>query len=260
MKTIEQGEVWKLGEHVLGCGSSTDPVFVDCVMAQLPEGMKVRAIVTDPPYGVAYVEGKRDFNKLAADAHQGGVRAIMNDHIQSESTYAAFTKEYLDAVKDHLAPYNACYLFNSDLMFRALRTGMEAAGFYYSQMLVWVKNTVVVGRKDYLPMHEIIAYGWYGKHKMERSKAKSVLFHPKPSRSALHPTMKPVGLLRKIIPNSTKRGEVVYDPFGGSGSTLIACEHLERRCVMIELDPSYCATIIARWEKLTGKQATLIAK
>ena len=86
---------------------------------------------------------------------------------------------------------------------------------------------------------------------MERSKAKSVIFHPKPASSKLHPTMKPIGLLRKIIPNSTKTGEFIYDPFGGSGSTLIACEHLGRRCIMIELDENYCDIIKQRYEKLT---------
>ncbi len=122
-------------------------------------------------------------------------------------------------------------------------------------MIIWLKNTVVLGRKDYLPMFELIAYGWFGRHKMERSKAKSVIFHPKPSRSKLHPTQKPIGLLRKLIPNSTKIGEYVYDPFLGSGSTIIACEHLGRRCIGIDLDPAYVSTAIARFEKLTGKKA-----
>lgn len=249
---VQFGEIYKLGNHTLGCGSSTDQKFVDSVMKA--HGEKVKVILTDPPYGVAYVEGKADFAKLGKD----NVKKIMNDHIQTEMEYKDFTKEWLEPIKKHLESYNACYIFNSDIMFSALRQGMEEADFYYSQMLIWVKNAVVVGRKDYLPMHEIIAYGWHGRHKMERSKAKSVLFHPKPSKSKLHPTMKPVGLLRKILPNSAKADESVYDPFGGSGSTLIACEHMKRKCVMIELDPEYVATIIARWEKLTGNKAKLV--
>jgi DNA modification methylase len=92
---------------------------------------------------------------------------------------------------------------------------------------------------------------------MERSKAKSVIFYPKPAKSKLHPTMKPIGLLRKLILNSTKMGELIYDPFGGSGSTLIACEHTRRKCAMIELDPEYVATTIQRWEMITGQEATL---
>ena len=175
------------------------------------------------------------------------------------SIKSSYTK-WLDAVKEKLDHYNTCYIFNSDLMFCALRDGLKRAGFYYSQMVIWVKNTVVIGRKDFLPMHELIAYGWYGRHKVERSKAKSVIFHPKPASSKLHPTMKPVGLLRKILPNSTKVGEWVYDPFGGSGSTLMACEHLKRKCIMVELDPLYVSIIIERWEKLTGLKSEIVTK
>jgi DNA modification methylase len=255
MNKIHHGEVWKLGDHVLGCGSATDVDFVAKAAALTGD---VKMILTDPPYGVAYVEGKKDFSKLGAEKKTGGARAIVGDHMQSEKEFADFTTEWLEAVKPFLTGYNTIYIFGADSMLRATRNAMDAAGFYYSQVLVWVKNTVVVGRKDYLPMHEMITYGWYGRHKMERSKAKSVLFHAKPASSKLHPTMKPVGLLRKIIPNGTKTGEVVYDPFGGSGSTLIACEQLGRRCLMLELDPTYAETILSRWEKLTSKQAVKV--
>lgn len=154
--------------------------------------------------------------------------------------------------------YNAYYIFNSDLMYCALRSGILKAGYYYSQMLIWVKNSVVVGRKDYLPQHELVAYGWFKRHKFERSKGKSILFYPRPSKSKLDPTMKPVGLLRKLIENSTKKGELVYEPFMGSGSTLIACEHLRRKCYGVEMSLEYAKTIIARWEKLTGNKAKKI--
>lgn len=250
-KTIQPGEIWKLGDHVLLCGSATEEKAIAELMKHTD---KIRMILTDPPYGVAYVEGKKDFSKLGKE----NVKVIMNDHLQTEEEYALFTQGWLDAVKKYLDSYNACYIFNSDLMFRALRNGIDNAGFYYSQMIIWVKNSVVVGRKDYLPMHEVAAYCWHGRHKMNRPKSKSVIFHPKPSSSKLHPTMKPVGLLRKIIPNNTRQGEWVYDPFGGSGSTLIACEHLGRKCAMVELDPGYCSTIIERWEILTGKEAIKI--
>jgi len=249
---IKQGDIFKLGPHTLGCGSSMDSEFVDKVMEVHKE--KVRVILTDPPYGVAYVEGKKDFAKLGKE----NVKKIQNDHIQTDEEYKIFTSKWLDPIKKHLTPYNAYYIFNSDIMFPSLREGLSMSGFYYSQMLVWVKNTVVVGRKDFLPMHEVIAYGWHGKHKMEQSKAKSVINHPKPAKAKLHPTMKPIGLLRKLIPNSAKVNETIYDPFGGSGSTLIACEHLKRNCVMIELDHEYIATIIERWEILTGAKAKKI--
>jgi DNA modification methylase len=109
-----------------------------------------------------------------------------------------------------------------------------------------------MGRLDYLPQHELVLYGWHGTHEWQRGKDKSVMFAPKPAKSALHPTMKPVSLLRRLILNSTRVGGIVYDPFGGSGSTLIACEHTKRQCVMVEMDPSYCRVIVERWKKLTG--------
>jgi len=107
-------------------------------------------------------------------------------------------------------------------------------------------------------MYELIAYGWFGKHKMERSKSKNMIYYPRPNKSKLHPTQKPVGLLRRIIPDSTKVGDVVYDPFLGSGSTAVACEHLGRKCIGIELDESYVKTAITRLEKLTGTKAVRI--
>lgn len=250
---VQPGQIWKLGKHILACGSSTEEKFIDKATKHLGGG-KVKMILTDPPYGVAYVEGKKDFAKLGKE----NVKIIMNDHLQTEVEYADFTAGWLEPIKPHLASYNACYIFNSDVMFRALRNGIDKAGFYYSQMIIWIKNTVVVGRKDYLPMHEVAAYCWLGRHKMNRPKGKSVLFHPKPASSKLHPTMKPVGLLRKIIPNNTKAGEWIYDPFGGSGSTLIASEHMGRRCLMVELDPGYCDTIIKRWETVSKEKAKII--
>lgn len=247
----QRGDIWKLGDHRLGC---IDSVKED--IAPLFEGAKIRLILTDPPYGVAYVENKRGFKNGAGETSISVDREIQNDQLQSPEEYAAFTQGWLEKVVPHLADYNACYIFNADLMFCALRKGMADAGYYYSQMIIWLKNSVVVGRKDYLPQHELIAYGWHGRHKFERSKSKSIIAYPKPSTSKLHPTMKPVGLMREIILNSTKIGEYVYDCFGGSGSTLIACEQTKRKCIMTEVDPVYCDTIVKRWEKLTGLKAT----
>jgi DNA modification methylase len=140
-------------------------------------------------------------------------------------------------------------------MIFALKNSLDELGCKLAQLLIWVKSQPVVGRLDYLPQHELIAYGWHGTHKFNRSKDKSVLFFPKPSKSVLHPTMKPIGLLRKIILNSSKINGVVFDPFLGSGSTLIACEQTKRRCFGIELDPHYCQVIIDRYTKLTGVEA-----
>ena len=250
---MKQGDIYILGNHRLGCGDSSDPEFVKKVLGD----QKVRSILTDPPYGVAYVENKAHFKKEAAPGAAMD-KPIANDQLQTDEQYRDFTRKWLEAVAPHLASYNQTYIFNSDLMMCALRAGMKEAQFYYSQMIIWIKNSVVVGRKDYLPQHEVIAYGWYGRHKMERAKSKSVIFHPRPAVSRLHPTQKPIGLLRKLLLDSTKIGDIVYDPFGGSGSTLIACEHLQRRCVMVELDAQYCSTIIERWEKISGKKAQKI--
>ena len=249
--TIQQGDIYRIGEHTIACGDALNAAFVSTVVGD----KKVRCILTDPPFGVAYVEGKKDLNqKLGVNS----AKVIAGDQLQTDEEYALFTKTWLEAVKPNLESYNACYIFNSDLMFPALRTGMKEAGFHYSQMIIWFKNQVVMNRKDYLMMFELIAYGWFGRHKMERSKAKSVIVHPKPSASKLHPTQKPVGLLRKLIPNSTKIHEYIYDPFLGSGSTAVACEHLGRRCIGIDIDPEYVAISIARLEKLTGKKAEKI--
>ena len=242
---IETGDIIKLGNHKILCGNATDPKAIRKMIGE----DTIRAIVTDPPYGVDYVASKKDF--IGGTEH----RDIENDQFQTGNEYQLFTRDWLQAIIPNLESYNTAHIFNADLMYGDLRKGMEMADFYYSQMLVWVKNTVVVGRKDYLPKHELIAYGWYGRHKFERNKGKSVIFHAKPTRSKLHPTMKPVGLMRKLILNVTKMGEGVYDPFGGSGSTLIACEHTKRKAYLVEMDTEYVKTIIARWEKLTGDKA-----
>lgn len=244
---VNKGDIFKIGDHIVGCGDSLDKAFVSKVIGN----NKIRAVITDPPYGVAYVENKQGLVKISTDE----TKVITNDHIQSEEEYEDFTRKYLGAVIPYLEEYNAVYIFNADPMFPSLRAGMKSAGFYYSQMIIWLKNQPVMSRKDYLSMYELIAYGWFGKHKMEWSKSRNVIYHPRPTKSRLHPTQKPIGLLRKLIPNSTKVGDVVYDPFLGSGSTAVACEHLGRKCIGIELDEAYVETILKRLEKLTGEKA-----
>ena len=247
---VTNGDIFKVGDHIIACGNSLDRMFVGKVIGQ----HKIRAVITDPPYGVAYVENKKGLSKLGVKEE----KVIVGDHIQSEEEYEEFTRKYLGTVVPYLEEYNAAYIFNADPMFPSLRAGMKSAGFYYSQMIIWLKNQPVMSRKDYLSLYELIAYGWFGKHRMERSKAKNVIYHPRPTRSRLHPTQKPVGLLRKIIPNSTKVGDVVYDPFLGSGSTAVACEHLGRKCIGIELDEAYVEASLKRLEKLTDTKAVKI--
>lgn len=247
---VNKGDIFKIGDHVIACGNSLDRTFVGKVIG----AHKIRAVVTDPPYGVAYVENKKGLSKLGVKEE----KVIVGDHLQSAEEYEEFTRKYLGIIVPYLEEYNAVYIFNADPMFPSLRAGMKSAGFYYSQMIIWLKNQLVMSRKDYLSMYELIAYGWFNKHKMERSKAKNVIYHPRPARSRLHPTQKPVGLLRKIIPNSTKVGDVVYDPFLGSGSIVVACEHLGRKCIGIELDEGYVEASLKRLEKLTGTKAVKV--
>lgn len=243
--SIKYGEIFQIGDHILACGDARDIALVDKVIGQ----RKIALAEMDPPYGVLYTESKVGFSKVKMD------RKILNDDIVSESEYAQFTKDWLAPIIPHLAKKNSFYIFNSDKMLFALRDGMERSGVKFAQLLIWVKHHVVIGRKDYLPMHELIAYGWHGTHVFRKAKDKSVLFCPKPSKSALHPTQKPISLLRRLILNSTNLGDIVYDCFAGSGSTGIACEQTKRKCIMIEFDPEYCQTIIDRFEKMFGTKA-----
>lgn len=242
-KSIKIGDVFLLGDHKLVCGDAREPKIV----ASLLGDDHVSLLLSDPPYGVAVVESKAGFTVT-----QRNHRVIENDHTQSEAEYRRFTHEWLAPLIPYLKRQNTLYIFNSDKMIFALRDGLQDSGCKFAQLLVWIKNQAVIGRMDYLPQHELIAYGWHGSHKFYKAKDKSVLVYPRPSKSKLHPTMKPVGLLRRLILNSSKIGEVVYDPFVGSGSTLLACEQTKRQCRAIELDPKYCQVAIDRWEKLTG--------
>lgn len=243
--SVQKNDIYELGAHYLACGDALDSEIV----AKLIKNRKVALILTDMPYGVGYVENKSGFNQLSKS------KVIANDHAQSDEQYRTFTIGWLELIKPYLTEKNSYYLFNSDKMLFAMREGLVDSGFKFAQLLIWIKNQAVLGRLNYLPQHELIAYGWYGKHTFQKSQDKSVLFYPKPNKSPLHPTMKPVGLLRNLILNSSKIGEWVYDPFSGSGSTLIACEQTKRNCLAIELDHEYCQIIIDRYEELTGKKA-----
>ncbi len=242
---IKIGDIFKLGRHILACGNSQDKEFVAKTIASA----KIKAVMCDPPYGIAVTESKRGFKKLLKD------KVVMNDQLQTDEEYATFTKGWLDAVTPHLEKKNALYIFNSDKMIFALREGMKTAGYKFAQLIVWVKTQAVVGRMDYAPQHELIAYGWHGTHEFLKSKDKSVIVHPKPHRSPFHPTTKPVGIIRHLILNSTRIGDTVFDGFMGSGTCLLACEQTERVSIGMELDPEYVQTAIERFEKLTGIKA-----
>lgn len=243
--SIKLGDVFVLGEHILACGDARDSDLINKIIGV----HKIKAVISDPPYGVAVTESKHGFQNLAKD------KVITNDHLQSDAEYREFTKAWLEPILPHLERKNSFYIFNADKMVFALREGMQDVGIKFGQLLIWVKTHAVVGRMDYAPQHELIAYGWYGVHEFVKAKDKSVLVCPKPNQSKMHPTTKPLDLIRRLVLNSTRIGDVVFDSFLGSGTTLLACEQTKRICIGVELDPEYCSTIIARFEKLTGIKA-----
>jgi len=236
--------ILNLSEHVLACGSSTDKEFVKKVIGD----NIIHSIQSDPPYGTAVSD-----SPLNPTTH----KPLVNDHLQSDQEYIKFTQDWLGAVKPFLAKKNSAYVWNSDKMVFALRQGMLQSGFKVSQMLIWVKSQPVIGRLDYLPMNELCLYGWCGTHKFYKAKDKSVLFAPKPQKSKWHATQKPATLIRRLILNSTEVGDMVYDPFLGSGTTLLASQQTLRKCIGIELMPEYCQVVVDRWEALTGLKATV---
>lgn len=245
MCNIVIGNIFQLDEHIVGCGDARDKVFVEKVI----RNANISLILADVPYGVNYTAGKKGLTRIRKQ------KDILNDGYQSDREYTNFTRDWLSAVKPFLASKNAAYIFNCDRMLFALRDGLISEDFHFGQLLIWLKSNVVLGRLNYLPQHELIIYAWYKTHQFFKSQDKSLLFYPKPNKSILHPTQKPIGLLQRLILNSSKIGDVVYDPFLGSGSALVASELTKRKCIGIELDPEYCQTTITRFEKLTGKQA-----
>lgn len=243
---INYGDIFQLGDHRLLCGDATDPKII----SKFLEKDSIKLLLTDVPYGVALVEGKQGFTN-SKQKHA----PIENDHIQSDEEFRSFTNRWLAPIEDRFETKNTYYIFNSDKMMFPMREALLEQGFKFSQILVWVKTGAVIGRLDYLPQHELIAYGWKGRHEFLKSKDKSVLISPKTKKNDLHPTMKPISILRRLILNSSKTNDFVYDPFGGSGSTLIACQQTKRKCLMIEISPDYCQVIIDRWEKLTHQKS-----
>ena len=237
----KRGDIYQLGDHILICGDATDT----CDCAAIMDNALCDLILTDPPYNVDY-EG-------ATEKHL----KIENDNM-SESAFADFLAAAFTCASERLKPGGAYYIFHSDTYGELFRRAVREHIGEIRQCLIWNKNTIVLGRQDYQWKHEPILYGWKGggAHYFADDRTQpTVIDENKPLRSAEHPTMKPIDLVGRLIKNSTRNGETVFDPFGGSGSTLIACEQLGRRCRMIEIDPRYCDVIIDRWETFTGKKA-----
>ena len=248
-RSINLGDVFQLGEHKLICGDAGNKEHVQKLLAD----EKIKFICTDVPYGVDLIEGKKGFSKSGVQHDH-----IQNDHFQSDEEFKRFTQGWLKPIKNQLTNKNAFAVFNSDRMMFTMREAFLEERFKLSQLLVWVKTGAVIGRLDYLPQHELIAYGWRGRHEFLNSQDKSVLITPKTKKNVYHPTTKPVSILRRLILNSTRRGDIVYDCFGGSESCLFACEQTKRKCRMIEIEPKYCQVIIDRCEKLTGQNSILL--
>ncbi len=242
---IKLGDIFIIGEHVIACGDCRDKALLAKVIGNL----KIDLVAADVPYGISVTESKRGFKSLYKD------KVIMGDEFQSDEKYSRFTAEWIEALKPHLAKKNSFYIFNADRMLFALREGMLNAGCRFGQLLIWLKSQAVLGRMDYLPQHELIAYGWVGAHSFKKSQDRSLIFYPKPKKNPFHPTMKPVGLIRRLILNSSSIGAVVCDPFLGSGTTALAAHQTGRRCIGIEIDPEYCATAISRLEAITNQKA-----
>ena len=239
------GDIWQLGKNRLMCGDSTNEKTIMYLM----DGAKADMVFTDPPYNVDY-EGKT-IERLT----------IQNDNKSSREFYSFLYDVFENlarVIKDGGSVY-VCHAHMESINFMA---SFQAAGFYLSQMLIWNKSSMCIGRSDYQWKHEPIMYGWKlgaGHYFTKDRKQTTVWDFEKPARNGEHPTMKPVELCAKAINNSSRKDELVLDVFGGSGSTLIACEQLGRRCYMMELDPKYCDVIIKRWENLTGEKAVKIA-
>ncbi len=240
---VQRGDIYQLGSHRVMCGDCTDTGDVQSLLNDNKAGL----LLTDPPYNVDYSSKNQFLNQ-----HDEGNRIqipIIKDSM-NEQAYQDFITKWMEAALNIITDYNSIYIFgNSDSLFPYYNIN----ALKLSCMLVWKKNNIVIGRMDYKCQHEFILYGWKTHHKWYGpNNASTVIEFNKPLSSKLHPTMKPVPLLTRLIYNSSKKDDNVYDPFGGSGSTLIACEQTKRNCYTIEIDPHYCSVIIERWEKYTG--------
>ncbi|MDT2753092.1 site-specific DNA-methyltransferase [Enterococcus thailandicus] len=235
------GDIYQLGNHRLMCGDSTDAIQIEKLM----DGEKADILITDPPYNVNY-EGKTE------DA-----LTIQNDNKTSIEFYE-FLKSAFDAVASNLSKGASFYVWYASSEVVNFVTALVDSGFLVKQELIWCKNAFVLGRQDYHWQHEPCLYGWKsdGSHKWRGDrKQTTILEFDKPLANKDHPTMKPVPLFDYQIKNSSKKGDKVLDVFGGSGTTIIACEQNDRCAYLMELDPRYVDVIIHRWEEFTGKKA-----
>lgn len=235
---VEQGDIWLLGRHRLMCGDSTKPEDVDVLM----DGKKANACITDPPYNCAY---------------EGGTgMTIMNDRWDDSEKFYQFLLAALKNVYDHLADGGALYVFHSDAEKCNFFNATVNAGFHYSTTCIWVKNALVIGRMDYQMRHEPVIYAFKdtAKHKFYGDRKQTTIWEfDKPKKSKLHPTSKPLPLIAYPMKMSSLENSIILDLFGGSGSTLMAAEQLNRVACLMELDPKYASAIVRRYAATVGK-------
>ena len=229
------GDVWTLGRHRLVCGDSTKPETYEVLM----EGCKANLVLTDPPYNVNY---------------EGSAGKIKNDNMASEKFFD-FLFDAFSNMEKVMADDASIYVFHADTEGLNFRKAFDAAGFYLSGCCIWKKPSLVLGRSPYQWQHEPCLFGWKknGKHQWYSDRKQTTIWEfEKSKKNGDHPTMKPIPLLCYPITNSTMSNTLVLDPFGGSGSTLIACEQTDRSCATIELDEKFCDVIVNRYIELVG--------
>ena len=231
----QSGDIWHIGKHTLVCGDSTKEDTYTALM----DGRKANLVITDPPYNVNY---------------EGTAGKIKNDNMAADKFYQ-FLFDAFSNMASVMADDASIYVFHADTEGLNFRKAFADAGFYLSGCCIWKKQSLVLGRSPYQWQHEPVLYGWKkkGKHQWYTGRKESTIWEfDKPKRNSDHPTMKPVPLLAYPIRNSSMVNSVVLDPFGGSGSTLIACEQTDRICLTIELDEKFCDVIVKRYIEQVG--------
>lgn len=246
----KRGDVYVLGKHRLMCGDSTVKEDVEKLM----DGKVADLIETDPPYNVAI--GKKGKQYKERGGYDCGMtdRTILNDDMD-DSSFREFLDKVMVNFYNSIKPGGSIYVFHADTEGYNFRGAFKEAGFKLSECLIWKKNNFVLGRCPYHYMHEPILFGWRegaAHYFVDDRTQTTILEYDRPQASDLHPTMKPIPLVTKLIQNSSRRGELVLDLFGGSGTTLIACEQIERIAYLMELDEKYVDVIVKRYLKLVG--------
>ena len=244
----KKGDIWQLGEHRLMCGDST--VITD--VEKLMNGEKADMVFTDPPYlmgfeGNVHADGTKSFNAKFG--------SIKNDKMSREEG-DQFILDIFSVIKEFCkgAYYVSFYRLGLDYIFRAL----DKLNNKYKSLIIWNKGNHTLSNSDYMSKYEPIVYGWFDEHNFYGDRSNFDIWDiQRTQKNELHPTMKPVALVAKAVENSSQRGGLVLDLFGGSGTSIIACEQTGRKCYTMELDPHYCDVIIKRWENLTGKEGVL---